>query len=789
MAEAASFGMCAEAGSFGHDNPLTASDWIAYTIVMDLTLSPLWPWPIVALAAAALCALVWIAYRQQAQALSPIRRRVLLGLKLAALAVILFALLRPSAQFSETDENTVQILIALDASRSMNTADAAGGRTRFEASRLDIQRFSDRWSALGKRMEVRTFEFDRELRPWRPDLKEGDGDQTALGQAFDDLTREARQKRTVAVLVLTDGAQRALAPHDLDPLLGARKLAEVQAPVYPVGYGATSLSTTTADLAVRDLLVNSVVFEKKHVPIKVQLHARGARGRKAQVRVLVEDRTQTQLGESGPLVPAPISQSARTMQEIVLRGDDETIPVDLSFVPTVAGELKVAVEVTPTEGELLTRNNRVETIITVRQGGLRVAYFDAPRPEQRMLRMVNGEDKIQLDFFDIRGGRFKAQTVIDPGWFERGKYDVYIIGDVPADVFGPKLLEVLSDRVLKDHCGLLMIGGLQNFSNGGYGGTPLADLLPVALAAAASGNRAAPSLQGQLVGPQTIVPTDLGLKRFVMQLAPAEKNRSRWETLAPLVGATRLQAKSQFVEVWAQTRDGSPLLLATEVGRARVAAFAGDTTYQWVSHGQGTEHQRFWRQMILWLAHKEADSEHAVWVRVDPRNFVPGATAPLEFGARDLAGNPLAGAEFDVRITGPDGKAANAVPRAAADGATADFTQTHTAGDYWVRVTGRKDGQVLGLDAVTRFIVDPRDLELDQPNADYALLKQIAELTGGQLLQPEDLDGFLERIETLKLEDLTRVTILPLWDNVWVLLAFVGLMTAEWALRKKWGLA
>ena len=109
--------------------------------------------------------------------------------------------------------------------------------------------------------------------------------------------------------------------------------------------------------------------------------------------------------------------------------------------------------------------------------------------------------------------------------------------------------------------------------------------------------------------------------------------------------------------------------------------------------------------------------------------------------------------------------------------------------DYLVRVGARKDGQPVGLDAVTRFIVDPKDLELDQPNADYALLRQVAEITGGQLLQPEDLDGFLQRIETLKLEDLTRVTILPLWDNVWVLVAFVGLMATEWALRKKWGLA
>jgi hypothetical protein len=756
---------------------------------MQLTASPLWPWPVVLLAVSALGALVVLAYRQQARALTPARRRVLLTVKLASLAVLAFALFRPAVQYTQTDENSVQLLIATDVSRSMNTPDGSAGKTRFEAARQDLERFAERWKTLGQTMEVRRFEFDRELRPWREGLAAGDGDQTALGQTFDDLVREARQQRTVAILLSTDGAQRALPPHDLDPLLGARKLAEAQAPVYPIGYGATSLSTSTADLAVRDLLVNSVVFEKKQVPLKVQLQARGARGRKALLRVLVEERGQRPQGESGPLVPAANAQSARTVQEIELRDDELTTAVDLSFVPMVAGELKIAVEVVPLDGEVLTRNNRVESIITVRQGGLRVAYFDRPRPEQRLLRSVNGEDKIQLDFFDVAGGLLRKRTVIDPGWFDRGRYDVYLIGDLPADVFGPALLTLLAQRVVQDGCGLMMLGGLENFGPGGYGATPLADLLPVALTIPAAPGTPGGLMQGQLSGPQQMLPTDLGLKRFVMQLAPAEKNRARWETLAPLVGANRLQPKSELVEVWAQTRDGVPLLFAAQAGPARVAAFGGDTTYQWFAHGQGVEHQRFWRQMILWLAKKEADADQPLWVRVDPRNFAPGATVPIECGARDLVGLPLEGAEYQIQITGPDGKPQSVTPRTAPTGATADFTQTAAAGDYWVRVSGRKDGASLGLDAVTRFIVDPKDLELDQPNADYDLLRQVAELTGGQLLQPEDLDGFLSRIEKLKIDDLTRVTTVALWDNLWLLLVFVALMSAEWGLRKKWGLA
>uniref|UniRef100_A0A7C4LMF8 Putative glutamine amidotransferase domain-containing protein n=1 Tax=Schlesneria paludicola TaxID=360056 RepID=A0A7C4LMF8_9PLAN len=753
---------------------------------MQLMLEPLWPWPLVVLAALALSALVTVAYLRQTQTLSPPRRRLLLALKLTSLAVVVFALFRPAILVSQQEKNTGQVLVLTDVSRSMNTADATGGRTRLQAALHDFDQHADHWAALAKQLAIRRFEFDRELRPWKEGRTAGDGDQTALGQALEDALREARQQSTAAILLQSDGAQRALPPHDGDPLLAARKLSELQIPVYAVGYGATALSSNTVDLAVRDLLVNSVVFEKKLVPLKVQLHAQGARGRKTQLRVLVEDRGSVPLGEAAPMMPAPLSQSARPVQEIAFRADQDIVPVDLSFVPNFAGELKIAVEALPIEGEMLTTNNRVETIITVRQGGLRVAYFDLPRPEQRMLRIVNTEEKIQLDYFDIRGGRFRSQTVITPEWFERGKYDVYLIGDVPADVFGPKLLEMLAERV-REGAGFMMLGGLQNFSAGGYASTPVGDLLPVVLAPA--GPSTTPSLQGQLVGPQPMVPTELGLKRFVMQLAPAEKNRARWETLAPLVGATRLVPKHELVEVWAQTRDGSPLLLAAEVGKARVVAFGGDTTYQWVLHGQGEEHQRFWRQMILWLARKEADAGQEVWVRVDPRNYAPGATVSLECGARDPLGRPLNGATFRIDVTGPDGKTVSPTPRETPGGAAADFTQTVLPGDYWVRVSATKNGQVLGLGAVTRFIVDQRDLELDQPNADYDLLRKIAEITGGQLLQSENLAGFLQRLANLEREDLSRVTVISLWDNPWVLLLFVGLLTAEWAFRRKWGLA
>lgn len=125
------------------------------------------------------------------------------------------------------------------------------------------------------------------------------------------------------------------------------------------------------------------------------------------------------------------------VREIEIRSEAETIPLELSFQPTMSGEQKVAVEVIAIDGELQTRNNRIETVITVRQGGLRVAYIDKRRTEQLMLRMVNGAEQIQLDLYEVLGGKFRTRTLIPPAIYDRGAYDVYILGDVSADVIGP----------------------------------------------------------------------------------------------------------------------------------------------------------------------------------------------------------------------------------------------------------------------------------------------------------------------------------------------------------------
>ena len=48
-------------------------------------------------------------------------------------------------------------------------------------------------------------------------------------------------------------------------------------------------------------------------------------------------------------------------------------------------------------------------------------------------------------------------------------------------------------------------------------------------------------------------------------------------------------------------------------------AFAGDSTWHWTMEGFDDEHKRFWRQVVLWLAHKDETAEGNVWIKLAQR--------------------------------------------------------------------------------------------------------------------------------------------------------------------------
>lgn len=715
------------------------------------------------------------------------RRLALVGIRLAVVVLVILAMLRPTLVYMKTEKQAATLIVLVDRSRSMSVPDESGGKTRWEALIQTLDHATGALAELAEDFEIKAYTFDAETQPaevadGRIQLGEApEGRQTAIGSALEDVLRYQAGKRLLAVVLLSDGAQRAYSPRDVLPQTAASRLKPLGYPLFTVRFGKSRGLGQAQDVAVKDLLANQRVFVKNELTVTGLVRVDGYTGREIPVQLLAE----TASGEMKPVAEESLKVIA----------DGELIPVKFTYVPQLPGEYKLSLEAVGQPGELVTTNNRLSTFVNVLKGGLNVLYLEGfpPRVEQKYLRWaLDASPDVNVETVHIDPRRPEETRPADLAErFKPGKYEVYILGDLDSSVFQAGELEDLADTVSKG-AGLIMLGGFHSFGPGGYAETPLASVLPVRMNRfERQGLDDETSQDLHLAGPLKMMPTQIGALRFPMMLAGDQQaSRAVWAQLPPLGGANRfrLDAIKPLAEVLAEADSNQPLLVAHTYGDGRVMAFAGDTTCHWWMRGYEHAHKRFWRQVVLWLARKDESLEGTVWVKLDQRRFSPGQRVQFSVGAQSPAGGAVVGADYQAEIVLPDGKR-QAVELVAGSGQmTGSFRATQAAGDYTVSVTATKDGQPLGT-ARSRFLVFEQDLELDNAAADASVLESLAAMTGGRSLVPEELSNLVKRMteDTESLEVHTE-TKKPLWDTWGLFALLVGLLATEWYLRKRWGL-
>ncbi|GAB6166473.1 glutamine amidotransferase [Thermostilla marina] len=733
------------------------------------------------LVACALAAVVWLVTPQEVE---PRRRRfVLVALRWMTFVLLIVLLLRPTLIYTSYSRISASIAILVDDSKSMSVADELNGATRYERAANILAEADNELKRLAENFDVQAYTFSENVEPvalenGRLRLPESpEGSQTAIGRALEELNRQAAGKRLLGVILLSDGAQRAIFPNDVPPQTIATRMGSVGQRIYPIRLGKTRAAEDARDLAVEDILADDRVFVNNYLHVTTHVRATGFANRQAVVRLLFETQPGTM---------EPVAEQTITIDEA-----EQRIPVRFQYQPTTPGEWKATVEIEPDPSETASTNNSQSTLVRVLEGGIHVLYVEGSlRPEQRFLRAsLDASPEIAVDYVRLAAPDEAGRPADFAEQVKSREINVFLIGDVDSTWFRQEELEVIRDAVEKG-AGLMMLGGFQSFGAGGYAETPLAEVLPVVMNRFERQDPDEPIRKDlHWPGPLRMAPTLIGRNHYLLMLAPTPQSAEAvWQRLPPLDGANRFSNVKPGAVILAVDQDNHPLLVAQSYGRGRVLGFAGDSTWRWWMHGFDREHKRFWRQAVLWLAQMDESQTNEVWVRIDRRRVPLGETVPFEVGANDPMGNPIETARFEVELLRPDGSTEPVEVRRVDDRWKGTIRQTDSPGDYTVRVRALEDGRSFGQDE-GRFIVLKQDLELERPAADLLLLEELARLSGGEVVPPEELGDLLKRLldsaEDLEVPLETRK---PLWDTWWMLVLFVGLMTAEWILRKHWGL-
>jgi hypothetical protein len=277
-----------------------------------------------------------------------------------------------------------------------------------------------------------------------------------------------------------------------------------------------------------------------------------------------------------------------------------------------------------------------------------------------------------------------------------------------------------------------------------------------------------------------------------MRLAVSvEESRKRWSQLPALAAVSASGAPRPGAQVLAVTGGGGgelrPLIVAQRYGLGRSMVFAGEASWRWrmMLPAKDPTYELVWRQLARWLAAGAAER-----IEIPATSIaLPGTTESISVLVRDEEFKPVANGEVTIRVTEPGGQersmpAALSEPR---EGRYAASVRFDREGVYTIAAEVRRGSQSLGT-ARRATLVGGTDVELSEPRLNEAVLRRIADSTGGQYVPAAEAASVPGLLRTSDVGN-PPTEMRDLWHNGWSLAAIVLLLGAEWLLRRRVGLA
>ncbi|MDA1138168.1 MAG: glutamine amidotransferase [Planctomycetota bacterium] len=728
----------------------------------EFSLHPDLPYWLIALMAVGMVLVSFYSYSKTHREISGGQKLLLTGLRIFAWLLIILCLLRPSLTNVEYLREKGWVLILQDNSRSMLIKDMPGEMARARSLKLAISENRELFQQIEEQYprHVMNLLFGRETRPGLEHEPDWTDKVTDLGNALEKAGRLSRGKKIAGILLFSDGANN----HGPEPVQKAMGLHDLAAPLYVFGTGRQQ-SDSIKDARVVDVITPRRVFSGNSFPVDAELHFLGLDGETVDVVFKFDDNEVER-------------------KKVQVKTNQDVSQIRFMHREIRPGSHYVSVEIQPVSGEISDRNNSQGTYVEVISGGLNVLYLEGQfRHEFTFIKRSLSESPnvILAAPFPFQISRTdRMQRFLQAN--DLSQYHAIIIGDLPASVFNEETLEFMKRLVERRGIGLAMIGGYKNLGAGGYGQTPLADILPIELA----------DNQGQEDRVTRVIPTDAGLNHFLMSLeSDPAKNSATWNSMPRLAGYSVAGQPKPAASVLAVSESQYPLIVVQDSGKGRTAAILADTTYRWrMGHPSEMEvrHKKFWRQVVLWLASRDKLGEKNLLLSLDKFQYRLGEETRIFAEVTDEKGNPVENAQVKVTVTHETEKKVSELSVSyKVDHYESRYSATQD-GVYIVKAEAMIDGEKVG-ERETRFKLSIPDREFDSPQADLKLLMNIAEASGGSFHKLEELSSVLEEIRDKKLAtEIRRERHQYIWDNYWIFSLFVLTLMLEWIFRRNQGL-
>ncbi|MGE3955669.1 MAG: CARDB domain-containing protein [Vicinamibacterales bacterium] len=714
----------------------------------------------------------FLSYRRPLVPLTPVQRAVLIGLRALSLVAVLLFACRPVILLPPANAGDVVVPVLVDTSRSMAIADL-DGRTRLEAARTALT--STVLPRLARTGKVEVFGVGEGLAETPIDALAADGRRTDLAAAVSAVRERYRGRRVGGVLLLSDGGDTTQAAE--------RAVVRAGAPVFAVGVGSVEglpdrevIGITAGDPRLDQALVDLHVVTDTHglgrEPYVLRLLANGQ---------LVDTRRVTPVADGSPtdetfaVTPDPLNATVYTAEVVVDARERIAENNVRSVLLSPAARKRRLLVLGGSPGyehsflvRALTQDPSVEVDSIVRKG----------------------KDDSGRDTFLIQAGGGRGAGLVSGFPTTRESlfaYDAVVIGNLEGDFFGRAQMELLADFVSVRGGGLLLLGS-RTFLQRGLAGSVLEEALPVELNDR-RGGAPARAVDGDPIAQNAVRVTDEGARHPIMRIAATpEESRERWAALPPLASSAPVGGPRPGATVLAITQSANgapvPLVAIQRYGRGRSMVFSGEASWRWrmLRPSDDRSYEFFWRQAARWLA---GDAPEPVTLTL-PDSPVPGEPVPVQLESRNAGFDLVADAAVEATLTAPGGEQQPLTLRPAGTGRHAATLSPEVPGLYRIHAESRLGATLLGV-ADRWFYVGGTDPEYADPRLNQGYLRRLARQTAGQYASLDEVDRLLDALTSAAPQTLEPER-RDLWHQPWAFLLVMGLLAAEWILRRTWGM-
>lgn len=784
------------------------------------------PFPAWTLMALTIAAVTWIVVVYRRERGSVFRRSIPAGIRTALVLLVVVMICRPSLVLQRNRTEPSQVVLALDASLSMANTDSYVDRTLLNAvmlgaginhqdelrqrSRLDLVRaalIKNDASPLRRMFDhngVQLCSFARTLEPLgyystsdrlgeleqRIHDVSADGTGTDLANAIQSIFARSSDRRLSAVVIATDG--RATADSGLNRALETAR--DRQIPIFPIRIGSPA---PLPDVILSQALTEENVFVDDYLTVEAHITSQGLATGQDTVVSLVDNETNRLLAS----------------QEVHLDAETSSVTVELRTKPSGVGLVRYRVEVKPLATEQVLGNNSKVVQVTVLKKKLHVLYVEGyPRYEYRYLKnALVREPTLEVSILLIEADERFIQEGTDPVRRfpetpeELRRYDVVLFGDVNpmGGWLSVAQMRMLLDFVGNEGGGFGLIAG-ERFAPQRFAGTELEKLIPVHIDASIntrSGRALTSGFAGRL--------THEGRRGRLFRFLPDREQNARYMAKLPELywfastDGPRAGASVLFEHPIASSLQGAlPLVVTGRYGAGKLFFQATDDTWRWRRHTGELFHDTYWVHVIRELMRpSRVFQDRRYTLRTDRRVY--GYGDPVRVSV-DLLDQRLLGQTSDklsVAVT---------TTRSSVGIDSTDLPTSQVAARFTVHRLGpesnafegswiprRPGGFTLSLpdiatrsdnaESTTMIQVELPDIEGQQREADHDALMLIAEVTGGRVLDLDELETAFVTLPDRSVQTPDDV-VEPLWDSRLAFGLFVLLITMEWTLRKIFGL-